>query len=84
MKVSMILNDQNLFNEWKRDIETMAHRIIQMRKELYELLTNEFKTPAPGPNGWSQSVCSVGTWAHAILTSVIALRNRLACSPSPD
>ena len=48
----MILNNPDLFEEWKRDIKTMAGRIIQMRKELYKLLTEELKTP--------------GSWDHII------------------
>lgn len=48
--VSLILNDPELFAQWKEDIKTMANRIIEMRKELYRLLTEEFKTP--------------GTWDH--------------------
>lgn len=59
VQVSMILNDKQLFEDWKRDIETMAHRIIKMRKDLYELLTNEFKTPPPGSQGWKQYVPAV-------------------------
>lgn len=48
--VALILNNAELFEEWKQDIKTMAHRIIAMRDELYKLLTDEFKTP--------------GTWNH--------------------
>lgn len=48
--MSLILNNPELFEEWKRDIRTMAHRIIAMREQLYNLLTNELKTP--------------GTWNH--------------------
>ena len=48
--MSLILNDPALFDEWKRDIKTMAHRIIAMREELYSILTNELKTP--------------GSWKH--------------------
>jgi len=50
--VALILNDAGLFEEWKRDIKTMAGRIIDMRKELYSLLTEELKTP--------------GSWEHII------------------
>ncbi|KAI6005530.1 aspartate aminotransferase [Pisolithus albus] len=48
--MSLILNDPKLFEEWDRDIKTMAHRIISMREQLYKLLTEEFKTP--------------GSWEH--------------------
>ncbi|KAF5380950.1 hypothetical protein D9615_003869 [Tricholomella constricta] len=50
--VSLILNDAQLFEEWKEDIRTMAGRIIAMRKELHRLLTEELKTP--------------GNWDHII------------------
>jgi hypothetical protein len=43
--VAQILNDPELFEEWKRDIKTMAGCIIKMRDELYGLLTEEFKIP---------------------------------------
>lgn len=50
--MSLILNEPELFAEWKRDIETMSGRIIAMRKELYRLLTEEYKTP--------------GNWEHIL------------------
>ncbi|KIJ16826.1 aspartate transaminase [Paxillus involutus ATCC 200175] len=43
--MSLILNSPELFEDWNRDIKTMAHRIIAMREELYRLLTEELKTP---------------------------------------
>lgn len=43
--MALILNNEDLFEDWKRDIKTMAHRIISMRKELYRLLTEELETP---------------------------------------
>lgn len=55
-QMSLILNDQELFAEWVRDIKTMAHRIISMRKELYRLLTDEFKTPG----NWEHIVKQIG------------------------
>jgi hypothetical protein len=56
LQVSLILNNPELFEEWKRDIKTMAGRIIQMRKELYRLLTEEFKTPG----NWDHIVNQIG------------------------
>jgi aspartate aminotransferase, cytoplasmic len=50
--MALILNDAGLFEEWKRDIETMAGRIIEMRQELYRRLTEEMKTP--------------GSWKHIV------------------
>lgn len=58
--VGMILNDEAMFGEWKRDIGTMAGRIIAMRERLHDLLVNELKTPAPGPNGWDHVVKQIG------------------------
>ncbi|CAL1704934.1 unnamed protein product [Somion occarium] len=54
--VSLILNDQTLFDEWKRDIRTMAGRIIEMRKELFRLLSEELKTPG----NWEHIVNQIG------------------------
>ena len=56
VKVSLILNNAELFEEWKRDIKTMAGRIIEMRKELYRLLTEELKTPG----NWDHIVNQIG------------------------
>jgi len=50
--VALILNSPELFEDWKRDIKTMAHRVIAMREQLYNILTNELKTP--------------GMWDHII------------------
>lgn len=58
--MSLILNDQELFAEWVRDIKTMAHRIISMRKELYRLLTEEFKTPG----NWEHIVNQIGMFSY--------------------
>lgn len=54
--MSLILNDETLFGEWKQDIQTMAGRIITMRKELYKLLTEELKTPG----NWDHIVNQIG------------------------
>ena len=51
-QIALILNDEALFAEWKRNIATMAERIIGMRQELYRLLTEELHTP--------------GTWEHIV------------------
>jgi aspartate aminotransferase len=50
--MALILNNPELFEEWKQNIKVMASRIIKMRKELHRLLTEEFKTP--------------GTWNHIL------------------
>ena len=40
-----ILGNEGLYREWEGEVEGMAERIISMRERLYELLTNELKTP---------------------------------------
>ncbi|KAF8350798.1 aspartate aminotransferase [Amanita rubescens] len=57
--VTLILNDAELFEEWKRDIGTMASRIIDMRKKLYKLLTEELKTPG----SWEHIVQQIGMFS---------------------
>ncbi|TFK42688.1 aspartate amino-transferase [Crucibulum laeve] len=57
--VSLILNDPQLFGEWKRDIETMAGRIIDMRNVLYKLLTEELKTPG----NWDHIINQIGMFS---------------------
>ncbi|KAH9063396.1 aspartate amino-transferase [Lactarius vividus] len=57
--VALILNNPELFEEWKADIRTMAGRIIQMRKELYRLLTEELKTPG----NWEHIINQIGMFS---------------------
>lgn len=57
--VSLILNDAGLFEEWKRDIRTMAERIIAMRHELHRLLTQELKTPG----NWDHIIKQIGMFS---------------------
>ncbi|KAH6918688.1 aspartate aminotransferase, partial [Coprinopsis sp. MPI-PUGE-AT-0042] len=57
--VSLILKEPQLFAEWKQDISTMANRIIDMRKELYRLLTEEFKTPG----NWDHILNQIGMFS---------------------
>ncbi len=54
--MSLIMNQGELFEEWKADIRTMALRIISMRKELHRLLTEELKTPG----NWDHIVNQIG------------------------
>ncbi|KAI8906049.1 pyridoxal phosphate-dependent transferase [Gorgonomyces haynaldii] len=49
--VSTVLNDPVLYQEWKQQLESMAQRIIQMRKQLFDRLVS-LKTP--------------GTWNHIV------------------
>jgi aspartate aminotransferase, cytoplasmic len=55
-QMSLIMNTPELFDEWKRDIKTMAHRIIDMRAELHKLLTEELKTPG----NWDHIINQIG------------------------
>ncbi|KAJ6547455.1 aspartate aminotransferase [Mycena capillaripes] len=57
--VSMILNKPDMFEAWKRDIQTMAGRIIDMRKELFRLLTEELHTPG----NWDHIVNQIGMFS---------------------
>ncbi|GAA5835043.1 hypothetical protein JCM9279_007181 [Rhodotorula babjevae] len=66
--VGMILNDEEMFDEWKRDVKTMAGRIIAMRERLHDLLVNELKTPAPGPNGWDHVTKQIGMFTFTGLS----------------
>lgn len=54
--VALILNNPELFEQWKEDIKTMAGRIIKMRKELHRLLTEQFKTPG----SWNHILDQIG------------------------
>lgn len=56
LQIALILNNHELFEQWKRDIKTMAERIITMRKELHRLLTEELKTPG----NWDHILRQIG------------------------
>jgi len=57
--VALILKNPELFEEWKADIRTMAGRIIDMRKQLHHLLTDELKTPG----NWDHIVNQIGMFS---------------------
>lgn len=63
--VALILNSPELLEEWKRDIKTMAHRIIDMRNELFRLLTDEFKTPGT----WNHITKQIGMFSYTGLNA---------------
>ena len=67
--VALILQDPQLFSEWKQDISTMATRIIDMRHELHRLLTQELKTPG----NWDHILNQIGMfrWVHVACVSVV-------------
>jgi len=60
--MSLILNDGALFDEWKRDIQTMSGRIIAMRHELHRLLTEELKTPG----NWDHIINQIGMFRYVL------------------
>ena len=60
--VTKLLNEPELWEQWNRDVKEMADRIIDMRKSLYDLLTNKFKTPAPGGN-WDHIIKQIGMFS---------------------
>ncbi|KAF9069881.1 aspartate aminotransferase [Rhodocollybia butyracea] len=62
--VTLILNNTSLFSEWKRDISTMAGRIIDMRKELHKILTEELHTPG----NWDHIVNQIGMFSFTGIT----------------
>ena len=56
IKVALILNNPELFEEWKANIRTMAGRIIDMRKQLHSVLTKELRTPG----NWDHIINQIG------------------------
>jgi len=63
--MALIMNDPALFKEWQGDIETMAHRIIDMREKLYTILTSELKTPG----SWEHITRQIGMFSFTGLNS---------------
>ena len=62
VQVALILNDAGLFAEWKQDIATMAGRIIDMRRELFRLLSEK-----QTPGNWEHIVNQIGMFRWAEL-----------------
>jgi aspartate aminotransferase len=60
------LNDAGLFEEWKQDIWTMAGRIIDMRKELHLLLTEELRTPG----NWDHIINQIGMFRLVMVDKI--------------
>ncbi|KAG0097040.1 Aspartate aminotransferase, cytoplasmic [Podila epicladia] len=56
--VSLVLNDEKLYKEWEENLATMANRIIDMRKALFEELT---KLGTPGT--WNHIVDQIGMFS---------------------
>ncbi|KAE8216226.1 hypothetical protein CF327_g573 [Tilletia walkeri] len=68
--VSLILNDVTLWNQWRVDVKAMAWRIIDMRQRLFEILTNELKTPG----NWSHVVKQIGMFSFLGLSEAQCAR----------
>ncbi|KAK0238195.1 aspartate aminotransferase [Armillaria nabsnona] len=68
--VNFILNDVSLYEEWKRNIRTMAGRLIEVRKELHRLLTEELKTPG----NWDHVVNQIGMFSFTGITEAQSKR----------
>ncbi|RXW18886.1 hypothetical protein EST38_g6980 [Candolleomyces aberdarensis] len=63
--VELILNDPEMFAEWKQDIKTMSGRIISMRKELHRLLTQVHNTPG----NWDHILNQIGMFSFTGLNA---------------
>jgi len=63
--MARIMNDQELFADWQRDIKTMANRIIDARQKLRDILTNELKTPG----SWDHITSQIGMFSFTGLNS---------------
>uniref|UniRef100_T1IIZ1 Aspartate aminotransferase n=1 Tax=Strigamia maritima TaxID=126957 RepID=T1IIZ1_STRMM len=63
--VSMVLNNQNLFEEWKECIKTMADRILLMRKMLRDQLVT-----LQTPGNWDHITKQIGMFSFTGLTPV--------------
>jgi aspartate aminotransferase len=55
----MLLNDEQMFKEWIRDVKTMSGRIIEMREALYDQLVNKLHTPGD----WKHITSQIGMFS---------------------
>jgi len=55
----MLLNDEQMFKEWIRDVKTMSGRIIEMREALYNELVKNLKTPG----NWEHILNQIGMFS---------------------
>ncbi|KAF9911733.1 Aspartate aminotransferase, cytoplasmic [Linnemannia zychae] len=62
--VSVVLNNETLYGEWEQNLSTMANRIIDMRKALYDELV---RLGTPGT--WSHIVDQIGMFSFTGLTT---------------
>jgi aspartate aminotransferase len=63
--MARILNDPSLFADWQRDIKVMANRIIDVRKKLRDILTDELKTPG----SWDHITSQIGMFRSVLSAS---------------
>lgn len=60
-----ILSDPELYQEWEGEVKGMADRIINMRERLYQLLSNDFRTPGE----WSHVKSQIGMFSFTGLNT---------------
>lgn len=61
--VDLVLNDKQLYAEWKENLGTMSGRIIEMRRRLFEKL-QQLQTPGT----WNHIVDQIGMFSFTGLT----------------
>ena len=57
--VAKVLTEPKLHQQWLADIQTMSHRIMDMRKALHEALTQKYKTPG----SWDHILSQIGMFS---------------------
>jgi len=62
--VSTVLNDKNLFAEWRDELKGMAHQIIKCRKLLFDQLKD-----LGTPGDWSHIVSQIGMFSYTGLNA---------------
>lgn len=61
---STILGNEALYSEWEGEVKGMAERIIDMRTKLYNMLTNDLKTPGT----WDHVKSQIGMFSYVTLS----------------
>ncbi|KAJ7038141.1 glutamic oxaloacetic transaminase AAT1 [Mycena alexandri] len=69
-----ILSNEELYAEWESEVKGMADRIITMREKLYNILTNDLKTPGE----WGHIKSQIGMFSFTGLKKeqTVALANK--------
>jgi aspartate aminotransferase len=75
--VTKVLNNAELFAEWKENLLTMVNRIQEMRQALYYQLTSVHKTPG----NWDHIISQIGMFSYTGLskTQSVAMRDKFHC-----